>query len=101
MTAGGTCPPSEAEIGSPGATRISRNSIVSRISTIGTTSASRVSAYDLSEVPEEELIRKRRCRDARLRGHPGAGTRSLLVDQPEPHDEARIERGGRPPYPRH
>ena len=48
---GTLCPPSAAEIGSPGATRISRNTNVSRIRTIGTTSTIRVSRYDLSDVP--------------------------------------------------
>ena len=38
-------------IGSPGATRMSRKTSVSRMKIIGSTSASRVSAYRLSEVP--------------------------------------------------
>ncbi len=49
--AGGTCPPRAASIGFPGATRMSRNTKVSRISTIGTTSARRVIRYVLREVP--------------------------------------------------
>ena len=44
-------PPSDAWIGFPGATRMSRKTSVSRMNTIGTTSASRVIRYVRSEVP--------------------------------------------------
>src|SRR5438132_10205253 len=82
ITAGGTWPPSDAETGSPGATRISRKTSVSRISTIGTMSARRVSAYRLSEVPVPVTTVGRGAAAAPLPGWFDL----RLRDHPEPHD---------------
>ena len=82
--------------GCPGATRISRKTMVSRMRTVGIASASRVSRYVRSEVPCARTAHPLVSACAGRRPGPPAAaaaagvasSTSVLADQPEPEDVA-------------
>src|SRR5579862_7450847 len=91
--AAGTCPPSAASIGLPGATRRSRKTSVSRMNTIGRTSASRVMRYVLREVTvtTRAYWAALRTEEAPRSGRLSDGRDLLLRDQPEAHVVRRVK----------
>src|SRR5438105_11949596 len=80
-------------MGSPGATRIRMKTTVSRISTIGRTSANRVRTYVRNEPVDAAMARDPQC--GAVRGHrltDVPAQESALAYQPEPEDVGRVER---------